>query len=169
LESRLPAQINNYAQYHNLTVNTIIQGALGIVLGKYIGKQNLSYGITTSGRSIDLEGVENIIGIFINTLPLRIHLQPNTEITNYLLQLQNSTQDINENSYISLAEVQKLALTEGGSLFNVILVFENYPKTSNTPKLCYDLEVKNSWGTGNTEYPLTLIVVPDKNIYFKVK
>ena len=148
-------EVRNYAYNNGFTLNTIIQGVIGVVLSKYTGREDLVYGITISGRDIDLEGIEEMVGLFINTLPLRIKVNKNKTIKNYLIELQNDTQFINEHGYVSLAEVQKIVNKDSSRLFDTILIFENYPvKGGSGGEKSFKLI--EAGGVEKTEYPLTI-------------
>ena len=81
-------EITRFAKENNLTLNTIIQGALGIILQNYNHIDEVVLGTTVSGRSINLEKAEEIVGLFINTLPLRIKRIKNESIESFLKRLQ---------------------------------------------------------------------------------
>ena len=83
-------------------------------------------GVTLSGRSIDLPGVEEMVGLFINTLPLKITSHPTEDTPTFLKNLQEQTQRLNEYAYTPLAQIQSWSGINQ-SLFDAIFVFENYP------------------------------------------
>ena len=101
-------KITLFAKKNYLTLNTVIQGALGVVLKQYSGKQEVIMGVTVSGRDIDLPRVEEMIGVFINTLPLRINFKFDT-IGMYLKNIQENAQKLQRYAYVSLAEIQSWA------------------------------------------------------------
>ena len=119
-------KLRDFAQQHGLTLNTIIQGAVGLVLKTYTQQQEVVMGVTVSGRNIDLPGVEEMVGLFINTLPLKITLRPAEDTLTFLKNLQEQTQKLNEYAYTPLAQIQSWSGINQ-SLFDVIFVFENYP------------------------------------------
>jgi surfactin family lipopeptide synthetase C len=84
--------LRKFAQDHSLTLNTLIQGAVGAVLKTYTRQEEIVLGVTVSGRSIDLPGIEDMVGLFINTLPLRMSFNPKEPLLPFLHTLQKTTQ-----------------------------------------------------------------------------
>ena len=119
-------EIKKFAQDYELTLNTVIQGAVGLILKAYTQQQEVVMGVTVSGRSIDLPGVEEMVGFFINTLPLKISSLATEDTLTFLKTLQEQTQRLNEYAYTPLAQIQSWSGINQ-SLFDVIFVFENYP------------------------------------------
>jgi hypothetical protein len=119
-------QLKGFAQDHNLTLNTLIQGAVGFVLKTYTQQSEIVMGVTVSGRSINLPGIEEMVGLFINTLPLRISPSSEDNVLSFLTNLQEQTQKLNDYAYTPLAQIQSWSGINQ-SIFDVIFVFENYP------------------------------------------
>jgi hypothetical protein len=165
LDKAISNQIRVFAKENGLTLSTVIQGIFGIVLGKYLYKQDFVYGVTISGRSVELENIEDIVGIFINTLPLRIRLDPSYSLKDYFESIQKDIASMNSYSYSSLAEIQKLVINQGGSLFNAQFVFENYPVKQNVEN---SLLLISETVELDSEYPITFMIVPDDSIFFQV-
>ena len=106
-----------------------MQGAVAIFLSNYVPGKEVIYGVTVSGRNIELTGVEEMVGPFINTLPLKIILNMDDNVILFLKNIQKQTQKLNNFAYTPLSEIQSWAkiTNKRQSLFDVILVFENYP------------------------------------------
>jgi len=160
--------IKKFAANHQLTLNTILQGAVGSVLRTYTQQQEVILGVTVSGRSIPLTGIENMVGVFINTLPLRIAFKQGEDFLSFFKSLQEQTQMLNEYAYISLAQIQSWA-HKNGKLFDVIFVFENYPPGESTHRTKLDFSIKGLKGVEKTEYPLTIIVGPGERIHLSLE
>ncbi len=111
-----------------------------------------------SGRNIDLEGVEDMVGIFINTIPLRISINPREALQDFLRRIQNKMSSHQERVYISLAEIQ--ATQRERQLFDTLFVFENYPMSNKKGNSFNRFSLKKHRNLGTTEYTLTLNVVP---------
>ncbi|MBL8676441.1 MAG: non-ribosomal peptide synthetase, partial [Alphaproteobacteria bacterium] len=157
-------KIKIFTQQHGLTLNTIIQGAVGVVLKTYTQQQDIVMGVTISGRSIDLPGVEEMVGLFINTLPLRMTYIPGETCLSFLKNLQKEAQKLNDYSYTPLAQVQSWAQT-GGSLFDVIFVFENYPLDGSDHTQGTNFIIKGIRRIDvKTEYPLTISIDPGNQL-----
>src|SRR6476646_8630654 len=125
LSEPLTAALTAQARRHGLTLNTVIQTAWAILLGRLTGREDVVFGVTVAGRPPEVAGIENMVGLFINTLPLRVQLPPGTALLELLRQVQASQSRLMEHQHLGLAEVQGLAGL--GELFDTLVVFENYP------------------------------------------
>jgi Condensation domain len=157
-------QIRSFAGEYHLTLNTVIQGAVALVLKTYTQQPEITIGITVSGRSIPLPGVEEMVGLFINTLPLRVSFQPEESLVSFLTNLQEQAQKLNEHTYIPLAQIQSWA-GFNQSLFDVIFVFENYPLGEDIAITESSLKISNVKGIEKTEYPLTIAIGSGKQLH----
>jgi amino acid adenylation domain-containing protein len=157
--------IKKLAASNNLTLNSLIQGAVGTVLKVYTQQKNIVIGVTVSGRSIDLPGIEEMTGLFINTLPLIVTHTPGETNLSFLKKLQEQTQKLNDYTYIPLAQVQSWAHTDN-NLFDVIFVFENYPLGEGTHSSDSSFIIKSVKSIEKTEYPLSITVQGGRQLHF---
>ncbi|UCM94175.1 MAG: amino acid adenylation domain-containing protein [Candidatus Megaira endosymbiont of Mesostigma viride] len=149
-------QLKRFAQSVGITVNTVLQGVWAFVLSRYVQQQDVVFGVTVSGRSIELSGIEEIVGLFINTLPLRVTLNLDLSIRKYLQSIQENMSSIIEHGYVSLADIQGQTELRGRhELFNTLIVFENYPVGEESANVGF--EFKGVRGIEKTEYALTLM------------
>ena len=116
-----------------------------MVLKTYTQKEEAVMGVTISGRSIDLAGVEEMVGLFINTLPLKISSRPTEDTITFLKTLQEQTQRLNEYAYTPLAQIQSWSGIIQ-SLFDVIFVFENYPFDEESLSSAHDFSIRGVKG-----------------------
>ncbi|MGX7824530.1 amino acid adenylation domain-containing protein [Actinokineospora sp. 24-640] len=138
-----------------MTVNTVVQGAWAVLLGLLSGRDDVVFGATVSGRPPDLPGVEQIVGLFINTLPVRVNMDPRASLGDMLSALQERQAALMDHQYVGLAEVQRAAGT--GELFDTLLVFENYPVDADTlQESAGGLGVVDVASHDTAHYPLTL-------------
>ncbi|MFF2144924.1 amino acid adenylation domain-containing protein [Kitasatospora sp. NPDC058190] len=121
----LAAELAETARRNGLTVNTLVQGAWALVLSALTGRDDVVFGATVSGRPPELAGVENIVGLFINTLPVRLRIDHGLSLAALLQRLQTEQAALTAHQYLSLADVQRQA--GSGELFDTLVVFENYP------------------------------------------
>ncbi|MBP5968581.1 non-ribosomal peptide synthase/polyketide synthase [Pseudomonas iridis] len=110
-----------------ITPNTLIQGAWLLLLQRYTGKNTVTFGATVSGRPESLPNVGNMLGLFINTLPIIQTLEPDQPLADWLNRIQAYNLDIRDHSQVPLADVQRWSGLGGQALFDSIIVFENYP------------------------------------------
>ena len=125
LSEPLTAALTAQARRHGLTLNTVIQAAWAILLGRLTGRDDVVFGVTVAGRPPEVAGIERMVGLFINTLPLRVRLPPGTPLLELLRQVQDSQSRLMAHQHLGLAEIQGLAGL--GELFDTLVVFENYP------------------------------------------
>ncbi|HEX6291276.1 MAG TPA: amino acid adenylation domain-containing protein, partial [Herpetosiphonaceae bacterium] len=119
------------ARQHGLTMNTVMQGAWAILLSHYSGEPDVVFGATVSGRPAELPGVESMIGLFINTLPVRIQIRPEMTLLDWLKQVQAQQAELRQYEYSPLVQIQGWSdVPRGQPLFESLLVFENYPATA---------------------------------------
>ena len=96
-----------------------------MLLGRLTGRDDVVFGVTVAGRPPEIAGIESMVGLFINTLPLRVKLSPDQPLAALLSQLQDSQSRLMAHQHIGLAEIQ--GLVGLGELFDTLVVFENYP------------------------------------------
>ncbi|MEY9927497.1 amino acid adenylation domain-containing protein/non-ribosomal peptide synthase protein (TIGR01720 family) [Catenulispora sp. GP43] len=116
------------ARQAGLTLGTLVQGAWALLLSRYSGEPDVLFGTTVSGRPDDLPGAESMIGMFINTLPTRIRVEPDRTAAAWLRDLQQAQAEARRFAAVSLAELTGLSgVPSGGALFDSMVAFENYP------------------------------------------
>jgi thioesterase domain-containing protein/aryl carrier-like protein len=148
------------AAAHGVTFATVLQGALALVLRRYYGRDDVTVGLTGSGRPAELPGVERMLGVFINTLPLRMRVDEGATVAHWLAELQRRALALRQHEHLSLAQVQTLSGLPGGTaLFDTLLVLENYPAASAAPD--GGLRVTEHANDDRTHYPLTLALAAD--------
>jgi amino acid adenylation domain-containing protein/non-ribosomal peptide synthase protein (TIGR01720 family) len=151
--------LEQWARKNQITLNTVIQGAWAYLLSRYSGENDIVFGVTSSGRSTSLTGVEKMVGLFINTLPARVHISEQANIIDWLQDLQTKELTRRQYEHTSLTEIQGWSeVPRGTPLFQTLYVYENYPSTPSYDKSGIDiLELRRE---EQTNYPLNLIVVP---------
>lgn len=159
--ARLAAQ----ARAHRLTVNTFMQAAWALVLMRHSGQDDVLFGVTVAGRPTELEGIEETLGLFINTLPLRIRLAGHGGRALELLQtLQSANAAMRQHEHLSLAEIQQLADTpRGEALFDSLFVFENVPMGAEVLQAAEQYGIRPLANRTHTNYPLTVVILPGEH------
>jgi amino acid adenylation domain-containing protein/non-ribosomal peptide synthase protein (TIGR01720 family) len=163
--------MQNFVRQHRLTLNTLVQGAWALLLSRYSGENDVLFGTTVSGRPPELPQVERIVGLFINTLPVRVDVDGEMQIIPWLQKLQAQQVEREQYSYSSLVDIQGWSsVPRGISLFESLLVFENYPVSIESVIKSFDqtLQIEDTQGFEKTNYPLTLTVIPGQELLFKV-
>ena len=163
------AALNEFARRHHVTVNTLVQGAWAVILGRYAGLDDVTFGVTVSGRPADLDHLESRVGLFINTLPLRVSLPSSVAVAQWLKTIQGHQVDLLEQQHSPLTEVRRWSGLDGNqSVFDSILVFENYPATEQGHALIGPVHLKYAPGIERPHYPLNLQFAAEHRLTLKV-
>jgi amino acid adenylation domain-containing protein/non-ribosomal peptide synthase protein (TIGR01720 family) len=153
----------------NVTLNTLVQGAYAIVLSRYSGLDDVVFGISVAGRPADLPGVETIVGLFTNTLPLRVFVPAEAEVASWLRSLQERQLTLQEFDYSALGDIQRWSeVPHGQPLFESLLVFENYPVDAALSQRLGGLEPRAVRFVERNNYALTVIVLPGEQLGLRV-
>lgn len=173
LSTEETTRLRDAARQNRLTLNTLVQGAWALVLSRYSKQSDVVFGVTVSGRPPELKGVEEMVGVFINTLPVRVKITSEVTVAAWLSQLQKEQLETRQYEYSPLRRVQAWSeVPRGSQLFQSIVVFENFPTTTTPSAL-------NRGGPGGSEvrylilvkesYPLTLAADPGRQMYLEIK
>ncbi|WP_254926100.1 non-ribosomal peptide synthetase [Bordetella genomosp. 11] len=148
-----------YARRERVTLNTLIQGAWSLVLGLHTGRDTVVFGATTSGRPDVLAGSQQVLGLYINTLPVVVRLPATQPVGSWLRDLQASNVAAREHEHTPLYDIQRWAGQGGQALFDTLVVFENYPVDEALGQSRLDgLRFSGLVNREQTSYPLTLVV-----------
>ncbi|MEU2792045.1 amino acid adenylation domain-containing protein, partial [Streptomyces sp. NPDC007100] len=165
LPADLTAAVEGNARTRGLTLNTVVQGAWALLLHTLTGRDDVVFGGTVSGRPPELPGVDEIVGLLMNTLPVRIRLQPGEPLAALLARVQDEQTALVGHHHLGLPELHRLA--GHGELFDTSVVFGNAPiDREEILKQAKGLRVtvEESDPTGGTHYPLSLSVVPGERL-----
>jgi amino acid adenylation domain-containing protein/thioester reductase-like protein len=163
------AAVMSFVRQHQLTMSNLVQATWGLLLSRYSQETDVVFGATVSGRPPELVGVESIVGLFINTLPVRVQISEQTELLGLLKGLQAQQLDSEQFSYSSLAEIQGLSdVPKGTPLFESIVVFENYPIDTAVLQGNSDFSLSNFRWIEQTNYPLAVLVSPGEQLSLRV-
>ncbi|OBA07768.1 non-ribosomal peptide synthetase, partial [Bacillus subtilis] len=162
LGKQLTEEIKRTASRHQVTVNTWIQTAWGLLLQRYNGRQDVVFGTVVSGRPADISGIETMVGLFINTIPVRIS-GPSEMTISQVLKL-NQERALASQLYDTYPLYEIQAQTEQKQqLINHIMVFENYPVEKQMEHMKQDdkaLDIIDFYMEEHTHYDFTFIVMP---------
>ncbi|WP_281360367.1 amino acid adenylation domain-containing protein [Lentzea indica] len=150
-----PGGLYEFAKRRQLTLNAVVQGAWALLLSRYSGQRDVCFGATVSGRPADIPGVDDITGIFINTLPVRVQVG-DSDVVEWLRKLQDAQAEARRFDFVSLAQLQNWC---GVNLFDSIVVFENYPINDEAAQT-HGLRLRELQAFETTNYPLTVVVSP---------
>ncbi|MFH8407141.1 amino acid adenylation domain-containing protein [Streptomyces sp. NPDC018019] len=154
----LSRRLEELARTHGLTVNTVVMGAWALVLARLSGRTDVVFGVTMADRPPELPGVETMVGLLINTLPVRVPLDGAQPVLPMLKDLQERQSALLSHRHLGLSEVQKLG--GPGALFDSIVVYQNLPRPPAAPAGPDTLTIRLADMTDTVHYALGLNVTP---------
>lgn len=165
IEDSLTEEIREFSKKHQITLNQFFQTIWGVFLQKYFNTNDVVYGAVVSGRPVEIKNVEEIVGLFINTIPVRIKREPNMTFIDLLEKTRNESRIAENYSFLSLADIQNKSSEKDG-LIQTLLIFQNYPKTEmEDDKLKFSLEGLDFYEEIN--YDFSIIVANNENLVIR--
>lgn len=160
-------RIDQLAKSLRVTINTFVQAAWALLLSRYTGEQDVLFGATLAGRSAPLPGIQSMVGLFINTLPVRVRLADEESVGAYIMRIQARQAEAREYEYVPLKKVQAWSdVASGTALFDHIMVFENYPMDASAT-VDGELRIRTIENFDINNLPLTFIVTPGKELVLR--
>jgi len=150
-------RLRQFARRQRVTLNTLVQGAWTLLLQTYTGQSQVAFGATVSGRPSALDDAEAVVGLFINTVPVIAGGDASRSVGDWLRELQNQSAEAGEFEHMPLADIQRWAGLSGQSLFDSLLVFENYP-VDHAMRQRSGVRIEASSTLEATHYPLSLAI-----------
>ncbi|MEH2173668.1 non-ribosomal peptide synthetase [Nostoc sp.] len=170
LSATVTAALHSLALQHYLTLNILVQGAWALLLSRYSGESNVVFGTLISGRPPALKGVESMVELLINTLPVRVQVCEEADLLPWLQQLQAQQVEREHYSYTPLVEIQGWSeVAQGMPLFESIVVFENDPADSYLQQQNPSLKVGRINTIEQTNYPLTVAAVLGQELSISIR
>ncbi len=165
-------RLQGLARRWALTLNTLIQGAWALLLSRYGGQQDVVFGFTVSGRPEELHGAESIVGLFINTLPMRVNTVGTPSLQSWLQRLQAGQAELREYEHTPLVRIQSWSEVPGGTpLFESLVVFESFAAsaegTARSESGNGPLRIQGMRAFERTGYPLTITVAPGERLWIR--
>src|SRR5690606_6467220 len=148
-------RLRDVARSRRITLNTLVQGAWALVLSAWSGQRDVVFGATTSGRRAEVAGMDSAVGLFINTLPVRVGVEPGVPVVRWLRALQEAQLEAREYDHVPLHRIQAETLGAQTPLFDSLVVFENYPVDTEAAR-AHGITVERVDADEATNYPLTL-------------
>jgi len=161
LDGATSAALQEFASQQHITINTLLQGAWALLLSRYSGEADVLFGVVVSGRPAALEGVEAMVGLFINTLPVRVQAPDSEQVLSWLQRLQAEQAELREYDYSPLVEIQGCSeVSREDALFESIFLCENYKKDAPLEELCKSLEIGDVQWFERHNFPLAAVAIP---------
>ncbi|MDR9754671.1 amino acid adenylation domain-containing protein [Pseudomonas sp. SZMC_28357] len=127
LDATATRALHSFAKRQRVTLNTLVQGAWLLLLQRHSGQRSVAFGATVAGRPTGLAGAQDMLGLFINTLPVIQTLDPQQALGDWLRELQDYNLNVRDYEHTPLSDIQRWAGQGGQGLFDSIIVFENHP------------------------------------------
>ena len=168
LPAQLTAELQSCARQNRLTMSTMVQAAWAVLLSRYCRTEDVAFGITVSGRPYELTDSESMVGLLINTLPVRVQLSAEESGRSCFKRLQSKIAKLREHEHVSLKQIHAWSeLPTNMSLFESLVVFENFAGHQERFELGGASEVVHAH-LARTNYPLTVVVNPGAEIQVRV-
>nr|AAF40219.4 pyoverdine synthetase A [Pseudomonas fluorescens] len=162
------AQLRELAQAHQLTVNTFAQAAWALVLRRLSGERDVLFGVTVAGRPVDMPQMQRTVGLFINSIALRVKVPEDDQpcsVRQWLSALLDSNMQLREYEYLPLVTIQEHSeLPKGQPLFDSLFVFENAPVEVSVLDRAQSLNATSDSGRTHTNFPLTAVCYPGDDL-----
>ncbi|MEU4540001.1 amino acid adenylation domain-containing protein [Streptosporangium sp. NPDC023825] len=160
LPEDLAARLGTLARESGLTLGTLYESAWGLLLAGLTGRDDVVFGVSVSGRHPDVDGVESVVGLLFNTVPVRVRASAADPLRTVLERVQTFQSELFDHSYVALADVQRV--TGLGTLFDTLFVFQNFPgmPTGRGFGPGGDVRVTGRQVRDATHYPVTMVVEP---------
>ncbi|HEY2500377.1 MAG TPA: amino acid adenylation domain-containing protein, partial [Mycobacterium sp.] len=168
---RVPAEttraVGELARTHHTTVSTVLQGAWAQLLMWLTGQHDVAFGAVVSGRPDEVPGADSMVGLLINTVPVRVRTAPTTTIVELLEQLQSAHNDTLEHDHLALTDIHRI--TGLDQLFDTVFVFENYPVDTAALSSAGELAITEFAARDYYHYPLTIQAAPGRELVLRVQ
>ena len=168
---RVPEQttraVSDLARSHHTTVNTVLQGAFAQLLCQLTGEHDVAFGAVVSGRPAELPGADSMVGLLINTMPVRATITPATTTIDLLDQLNRAHNHTLEHQHLALSDIHRI--TSQQRLFDTVFVYENYPTDAAALSGADGLAITEIENRDYYHYPLTIQAVPGAELDLRVQ
>lgn len=168
LSTDLSKNLNDFVKKYKITQNTVFQAIWALVVSRYSNSKDIVFGVTVSGRSVDVNGINGAIGLFINTLPLRIKVDASLDVLQWLQNIREQQVELSQYEHTPLLSVQEWSgLPKNESLFESILVYENYPMSTYGQE-AMPVQIESIQVREVTNYPITVTVQPSNRTTIEI-
>lgn len=168
LSSEQSTRLQEAANQQRLTVNTFVQAAWALTLHHHSRSRDIVFGVTVSGRPAHIPQMQDTVGLFINSVPLRIKLPSpdvRTRTLDWLHTILDTNVSLREYDYLPLVNIQACSeLQKGQQLFDSLFVFENAPMAASVGADAQDMGVISESSRTHTNYPITVVVYPGEQL-----
>ncbi|MEU9560398.1 amino acid adenylation domain-containing protein, partial [Streptomyces fumanus] len=162
----LASALSELARTRGVTLNTVVQFAWAVVVGQSAGRRDIVFGATVAGRPAELPGMADMLGLFLNTVPVRVTFDAEQSVGEVLAVLQARQSALLEHQHLGLTEIQRLA--GPGATFDTLMAFENYPGDPAVPPSVEGLTLAGTELRESTNFALALGVTPGTGLELRL-
>ncbi|PSB17676.1 non-ribosomal peptide synthetase [Phormidesmis priestleyi ULC007] len=170
LDEQSTSQLEQLARQYQVTLNSLVQSMWAVLLAHYHDADDVIFGSTISGRPPEIRGIEQMLGLFINTVPVRVRLTSQLTFAQLMEQIQNDAIASMEHSYYSLADIQALS-EHRSSLIDHLIVFQNYPAHDRVREALetthYGFTIEKVQVVEQSNYDFSVVVTPGNQLQFR--
>jgi len=169
LSAATTTKLQSLARSHQLTLNTVLQGAWALLLSQYSGTNDVLFGAAFSGRPPEVAGIETMVGPCVNNLPVRVRVDTSDSLVSWLRGLQEQQFEASQHQYSSLSQIQEWSqIPWRHRLFESLLVFQNYVVGDAGQQLGANITTQVLAAPETANYPITLTVIPGPELRLKI-
>ncbi|GGF13663.1 hypothetical protein GCM10007298_07010 [Williamsia phyllosphaerae] len=165
-------QLGVAARRAGVTTHALISTALALLLSRRLGRADVVFGTTVAGRPTDLDGIDSVVGVFLNTVPVRVTMTPSQRAADVMRRVQDDRIAMMDHEYLGLGEVQRHAVQgdgDGGALFDSLYVLQNFLGDDTFTDLERAQGITGVEAVDATHYPLTWVAMPGRRLWLKLE
>jgi amino acid adenylation domain-containing protein/non-ribosomal peptide synthase protein (TIGR01720 family) len=167
LPASLSAELNACARRLGVTLNSVLNAALGMTLAYHAGQASATFGTAVSGRPTELDGVAETVGVFLNTVPVRVNLKPAEPVAELVARLHAERAALMEHDYVGLGDIQREL--GGRELFDSLYVLQNFLRDDTFTEFSRVNRIEHMDYVDHTHFPLTWVVAPGQQINVRLE
>ena len=155
-----------------VTLNALISTALALVLGYETASEDVVFGSTVAGRPTELDGIDAVIGLFLNTVPTRVRLRPERSVTETMRAVQSERLDLMDHEYLGLGDIQRAVVGQdlaSGPLFDSLFVLQNFLGDDTFTDMETEYGIVGHDSVDASHYPLTWVASPGRRLWVKLE
>ncbi|MGC0363537.1 amino acid adenylation domain-containing protein [Rhodococcus sp. 27YEA15] len=166
VDEDLTSALRSRARTSGVTLNAVMNAVMGLVLAAESGRTDVVFGSTVAGRPTEIVGLDRVLGMFLNTVPVRVNLSPTETVAALLRRMQDEYVDRMEHEYLGLGEIQRA--TGHAQLFDTLFVLQNFKNASEMASASARHDIVAEDSLDHTHYPLAVVVSPGERLHVKI-
>lgn len=167
IDKEQTSKITDICRKNNVTINNAFQAIWAVLLQKYNNVDDVVFGAVVSGRNAPIDGIEKMVGLFINTIPIRVKCDGNLSFNNLLESVRDNYNNSVKYDFMSLSQIQNTCSLKQNLISN-LFIFENYPARDLINKT-NNYKIKDVQSFEQTNYDFNTVIIPSDEIYIKLK